>query len=152
VRRVGVSRRALYVHFDTLEELIAVTVRRELDEALSGWPDLPSSLPVEARLELFCAEWCRLSEAVRPFGQSIQAHGHAPEIASVGRDMRRWEKDVVEAVFHPEIAGQDDPAAFALALHHATSWAGWEDLRRQGVDVDGARDAVHTLLRGLVAS
>jgi hypothetical protein len=55
-------------------------------------------------------------------------------------------------VFLPELSNRcaHERAPLAAALHHATSWSGWDDLHRQGVDTEQASAAMRLLLTALL--
>jgi hypothetical protein len=58
----------------------------------------------------------------------------------------------VELVFLPELSAvpESERPALATALHHVTSWYAWDDIRRQGTDIDDARGALQQILSALL--
>jgi AcrR family transcriptional regulator len=153
-RRAGVSRRALYVHFETIEDLMATAIQRRAVEVCTRWETPVPDAPLDARVEWFCSRWSQLSEALVPLRRATAVHEpFSPQVGAVRQQTRRWARQAVEGVFGPELSSADDGErdALAIALHHATSWSAWDELRLQGADVDAARDAMRRLIAALFA-
>lgn len=152
-RRAGVSRRALYLHFDSLEALFATATERRIGEVFAAWEPPPLDTPVEARIDWFVERWVELLEALLPLRRAAALHEpFSNQVSDTLDRTRQWAREAVEATFLPELAAVDDDERETLgnALLHATSSSAWDDLRRQGADITQARDAMHTLLRGLL--
>jgi AcrR family transcriptional regulator len=152
--RAGVSRRALYVHFETVEGLIAVALERRSTEICAGWPDLPDHRTLAARVSWFCQHWSRLAEILVPLRRAAAVHEpFSPQIAAVVGQTRQWVRDAVELTFLPELATRPaaEHASLALALHHAASLGAWDELRIQGVEIDEARTTMGLLITALLA-
>lgn len=152
-RRAGVSRRALYLHFDSLEALFATATERRIGEVFAGWQPPAHDTPVEERIDWFVRQWVALLEALLPLRRAAAVHEPFSEQVSASLDRtRQWAREAVEQTFLPELAAvpDDEREALATALLHATSSSAWDELRRQGTDVAQARDAMETLLRALL--
>lgn len=153
-RRAGVSRRALYVHFETIDELIARAIERRALEVCTEWRAPSLEAPLDTRVDSFCERWSELAEALIPLRRATAVHEpFSPQVSAVRDHTRRWARAAVERAFHPELASSpdEDRAGLARALHHATSWGAWDELRLHGTDVDKACEAMHRLIDALLA-
>jgi TetR/AcrR family transcriptional regulator, regulator of autoinduction and epiphytic fitness len=150
-RRAGLSRRSLYVHFDTVEGVVAATVQTAVIDAFRTWQPPPTALPLPNRIDMFCQRWRIICEALRLPGRIAGIQPHVPEVVTVQARTRRWGNALVDAVFEPELerSGPERPR-LASALHLVTSWSGWDDLRRNGVSADAVGDTLRTSLRRLL--
>lgn len=151
--RAGVSRRAVYLHFDSLEELFATAVARRATEVCSTWPTPPEDTSLDERIDWFTHHWSVLSEAMRPLRQAAAVHEpFSPQVHETFDRARQWARGVVELVFLPELqeTAAHNRAALRAALHHVTSWSGWDDLHRQADDPAEAGAALQLLLRALL--
>jgi TetR/AcrR family transcriptional regulator, regulator of autoinduction and epiphytic fitness len=152
-RRAGVSRRALYVHFETIEELIATALERRAVEVCAEWEDPPSDAPLDHRVDVFCRRWAELSEELVPLRRAVAVHEpFSPQVGAVRQQTRSWARAVVEQAFSPELdplAGAEREA-LTRALHHATSWSAWDELRTQGAAADAAHQAMRRLIGALL--
>jgi AcrR family transcriptional regulator len=153
-RRAGVSRRALYVHFETIDELIARAIERRAVELCTEWETPPTEAPLSDRVARFCEHWSELCEALVPLRRATAVHEpFSPQVSAVRDHTRQWARAAVERTFLPELASSSDEerVALARALHHATSWSAWDELRVQGIDIEAACDAMHRLLDALLS-
>ena len=151
--RAGVSRRALYIHFETIEGLIAVALERRSTEICAEWPELPLHRTLDDRVSWFCQHWSRLAEVLLPLRRAAAVHEpFSPQIAAVVGQTRQWVRDAIEWTFLPELATRPaaEHAALAIALHHAASLGAWDELRFQGVAIDDARSTMGLLITGLL--
>jgi TetR/AcrR family transcriptional regulator, regulator of autoinduction and epiphytic fitness len=64
--RAGVSRRALYLHFDSLDEVLARAVQWRTSEVLSTWEPPPAAQAPLARIDWYAQSWSELLETFRP--------------------------------------------------------------------------------------
>ena len=152
--RAGVSRRAVYLHFDSLEALFATAAARRATEVCSTWQTPPHDTPLAERIDWFTDHWSVLSEALRPLRRAGAVYEpFSPQVQETFDRARRWARSAVELVFLPELSARcpHDRAPLAAALHHATSWSGWDDLARQGVEPAQASAAMQMLLNALLA-
>lgn len=152
--RAGVSRRAVYLHFDSLEALFATAAARRATEVCSTWQTPSHDTPLDERIEWFTDHWAVLSEALRPLRRAGAVYEpFSPQVQETFDRARQWARSAVELVFLPELSahGVHDRAPLTAALHHATSWSGWDDLHRQGVDTAQASAAMRLLLTALLS-
>ena len=151
--RAGVSRRAVYLHFDSLEALFATAAARRATEVCSTWQTPDTDTPLAERIDWFTDHWSVLSEALRPLRQAGALYEpFSPQVQATFDRARQWARGAVELVFLPELSARcsHDRAPLTAALHHATSWSGWDDLHRQGVDSTQAGAAMRLLLTALL--
>lgn len=151
--RAGVSRRALYLHFDSLDEVFARGLQRRTSDVLAAWPSPPLGSTTPTRIAWFTDSWSRLLDALAPLCASATrfettTHGIETALSQV----RTWMQAAVESVFQPELARlqPDSRDRLATALHYATSYTAWTDLRRQGTDRARARQALGDILDALL--
>jgi AcrR family transcriptional regulator len=151
--QADVSRRALYLHFDSLEEVFARALQRRTSEVLAGWQWPASATSAEVRIEWFTASWAAMLEALTPLcTAATQFEPSSTVVATALEEVRAWMRAATETIFRPELAkyGPDERLAIITALHFLTSYTAWTDLRRQGADAVRASDALRHLLRSLL--
>lgn len=152
-RRAGVSRRALYLHFESVEALFATATERRVAEVFAAWEPPALDTPVEQRIDWFVLRWSALLEALLPLRRAAVLHEpFSYEVSSTLERSRGWARSTVERTFQPELDAVpgEARATLANALLHATSSYAWDDLRRHGAGVQQARDAMRALLRALL--
>jgi AcrR family transcriptional regulator len=152
-RRAGVSRRGLYLHFDTVEDLFATAAERRAHQMRSAWKALPDDASLEERIRWFCHRWAAMLEALNPVQRAAAIHEPSSHRVRATIDRtRRWARAVVEGTFRPELAATTgrERTTLATALHQATSCSAWDDLRRDGCDVQQAADSMGRLLTALL--
>jgi AcrR family transcriptional regulator len=153
-RRAGVSRRGLYLHFDTIEDVFATAAERRSKQVQAAWQPPPTEAPLDERIVRFCRRWASLLEVLNPVRRAAAIHEPSSHrIAATADKTRQWAGAAVERTFSPELSAADDSGArdeLRTALHRATSWCAWDDLRRDGCDVQEAAEAMHHLLTALL--
>lgn len=152
-RRAGVSRRALYLHFDSLEELFATATERRVREICGAWETPTPDDSLTDRIDGFATRWAQLLETLSPLRRAAALHEpFSKQVSDTLDQVRQWACSTVERTFQPELSAcrDDDRTNLATALHHVTSSYAWDDVRRQGADVTQAREALQRLLRALL--
>jgi AcrR family transcriptional regulator len=152
-RRAGVSRRALYLHFDSLEDLFATAAERRAGEICAAWDPPTHDMPVAERIDWFVRRWSALCEGLLALQEAAALYEPVSEQVRATFDRGRcWARCAAEHAFQPELAASsgEDRITLTRALHHVTSWTGWSDLRRQGADVEQASRAMRRLLHALL--
>lgn len=152
-RRAGVSRRGLYLHFETIEDVFATAAERRSRQVQAAWQPPPADAPLDERIVRFCRRWASLLEVLNPVRRAAAIHEPSSHrIAATADRTRRWAGAAVEQAFSPELSStpDDERGGLATALHRATSWSAWEDLRRDGCDVQQAAEAMCQLLTALL--
>ena len=148
--RAGVSLRSVFQHFRDLEGLFAFATDRQLERIGALVRPLPTTGPVEDRLDAFVDQRVAIYEAVTPVRRAALAQEPFSPHAVVARDrILAVARAELERTFAEELTG----AAPDLleALDAAASWQVWEALRNhQGLDVDGARKVLRRLLHSLL--
>jgi TetR/AcrR family transcriptional regulator, regulator of autoinduction and epiphytic fitness len=153
-RRAGVSRRGLYLHFESIEDLFVLATERRVREAIASWREPSPDTPLDHRIDWFCRQWATLVEVLNPVRRAAAVQEpFSHQIRTALERARRWTEMVVERVFAPELdaCSEQDRVVLLTALHHATSWSGWGDRRYQGVGSSEASRAMRRLLRALLA-
>ena len=151
-RQAGVSRRALYLHFDSLEALFATAAERRASEICAAWEPPALDMPVRERIDWFVRRWSALCEGLLSLQQAAALYEPvSPQVRATLDRGRCWARTAAELAFLPELTSTsgEDRATLSRALHHVTSWTGWSDLRRQGADVEQASRAMRRLLHAL---
>jgi TetR/AcrR family transcriptional regulator of autoinduction and epiphytic fitness len=152
-RRAGVSRRALYLHFDSLDVLFATAAERRATEVFSAWESPTLDTPLSHRIDWFVRRWSALCEELLPLHRAAAVYEpFSSQVQETFERARQWGRSAVELVFLAELASGSpaDRDTLARALHHVTSWTGWNDLRCQGASVDQASAAMKRLLTALL--
>lgn len=142
--RAGVSVRTLWAAFGDMEGLLRATTEFWLaaDDELRAHID--PSLPLEERIERFCAERARRLENISPAARAaalMEVDSQALRESRRGHVGRVLHE--VERTFGPELDACPDRASAFDALVAATSWSSWSMLRDDlGRDVSASRAAM----------
>jgi AcrR family transcriptional regulator len=152
--RAGVSLRTLWLNFKDLETLLEATTAYWLDADAALRQPVDAGLPLQQRIELYCAQRVRRHEHITPAARS-SALGE-PFSAALQRSrhehVERSLQDLA-AAFGPELeAAGDARQALTNELYAASSWPVWSSLRDDlslGIDEATAimRDTFTRLLR-----
>lgn len=147
-RRAGVSRRGLYLHFETVEDLVATAAEQRAREAQAAWQSVPTDGPLDRRIHQFSRRWGALLEHSSPLRRAVAVYESSPRIAAAIENAHQWANAEVERTFRPELAAVtgDDRASLVTAMHQATSCFAWDETRRDGCDVPEAVEAMGRLL------
>jgi TetR/AcrR family transcriptional regulator of autoinduction and epiphytic fitness len=148
----GLSRRAFYLHFTGVEDVLATAVEQRRAELASGWQPFCLLGSTSERVGAFCQQWGELLEALTPLRRAAL---HDPVPGALREAMERsqeWARSVVEWAFLPDLDSQpDDGQSFVTdALYAVTSWTMWDELRRQGRSVDEAVSVMARMLSALL--
>lgn len=150
--RAGVSRRALYLHFESLEAVFATATERRVREVFTAWDPPGPDTRIGERIDWFTRQWSSMLEALGPLRRATALHEpFSNRVRSTLDRTRQWAREAVEHTFEPELSAvsDDERERLTAALHHVSSPSAWDDLRRQGADVPLAREAMHRLLHAL---
>ncbi|MCD9199357.1 TetR/AcrR family transcriptional regulator [Aeromicrobium wangtongii] len=146
--RAGVSLRTVWLNFKDMEALFAETTAYWQMADLELREDIDPGLPLEDRIDAFCAQRARRLEHLAPAARSAAlGEPFSPALAHSRQvHVERVESDLA-ATFRPELAARTDRDVLARALFVAASWPTWSSLRDDlGLDVDEAAAVVcHTL-------
>ena len=152
--RAGVALRTVFGHFSDMETLWAQAGEREYAK-LSALADVPGSdLPLDERVERFCASRARVLEAVLPVLRAARLREHASAALQRNREIFAAAGDAeVLAVFATELDPLDEAerAVVLSAFHVVAGFPAWELLRSQrGLDLDEAADVLRRTVRRIV--
>ena len=148
--RAGVSLRSVFQHFRDLEGLFAFATDRQLERIGALVRPLPTTGPLDDRLDAFVEQRAAIYEAVTPVRRAALAQEPFSPHAVVARDRILA---VARAELRRTFADELDAASPDLleALDAAASWQVWEALRNhQSLGVDEARKVLRRLLHSLL--
>src|SRR3954468_4015968 len=137
--RAGTSLRSVYVHFDDLEDLFTAAATRAVLHISTLVEPIPSSGPLEARVDAFAAQRSRVYEGLGEVRHAATLQEpFSPSLAALLAEGRRRGRHESEAVFQAELARFDESeresvAAACDALASADAWAFWR--HGDGLDV-----------------
>ena len=154
--RAGVSVRSVYVHFDDLEDLFCVAVRRQYARVAPMLEPVPLEGTLRTRSAALVGRRIRLYARIGAVGRAARPQApFSPMLAQVIRDAHARSRAELERVFAPELdarppARRDPTLAVLDAL---TGPETWDTLRNtNGLPVDDAAaavvDAIVTQLTG----
>lgn len=148
--RAGVSLRSVFQHFRDLEGLFSFATDRQLERIGALVRPLPTTGPLDERLDAFIDQRVTIYEAVTPVRRAALAQEPFSPHAVAARDrILAVARAELERTFAAELTGA--PPDHLEALDAAASWQVWEALRNhQGLDVDGARKVLRRLLHSLL--
>jgi AcrR family transcriptional regulator len=154
--RAGVALRTVFGHFSDMETLWVEAGQRELARLAQLADDVPADLPLPDRIERFAASRARVLERLMPVARAARLREPTSPALLHNRAMFvAAGDDEVRAVFAPELAALDAPAAARLLhlVYLAAAAPTWEVLRHdRGLSVDDARDVVRTALTALLTA
>jgi AcrR family transcriptional regulator len=151
--RAGVSLRSVFQHFRDLEGLFAFATDRQLERIGALVRPLPTTGPLDDRLDAFVDQRVAIYEAVTPVRRAALAQEPFSPHAVVARDrILAVARAELRRTFHAELEAAGASGDELLeALDAAASWQVWEALRNhQNLDVDGARKVLRRLLHSLL--
>jgi AcrR family transcriptional regulator len=153
--RAGVSVRTLWVAFGDMEGLLDATTDYWLRSDWELRDPVDGDLPLDERLDRFCAERARRLENIAPAARSAAlSEPFSAALQASRRHHVQRVRDAVEEVFATEIAALDASRREdqVLALTAASSWNTWSLLRDDlGLDVPAASAVVRRSLEALLA-
>ena len=152
--RAGVALRTVFGHFSDMETLWAQAGEREYAK-MASLADVPDAdLPLEERVDRFCASRARVLESVLPVLRAARLREHASAALQRNREIFAAAGDAeVSSVFATELAPLDDAerAVVLSAFHVVAGGTAWELLRcNRGLEVDAAADVLRRTVRRIV--
>jgi TetR/AcrR family transcriptional regulator, regulator of autoinduction and epiphytic fitness len=152
--RAGVALRTVFGHFSDMETLWAQAGEQELAK-ITALADVPTpDLPLEQRIERFCASRARVLEALLPVMRAARLREHSSPALRRNRELFTAAGDAeVSSVFRTELAPLDDDErrTMVTALQVAAGGTTWELLRHdRALPVAAAADLVRRTVRRLV--
>jgi AcrR family transcriptional regulator len=143
--RAGVSLRLVFHHFDDMEQLLRTAVAVQADRHWSRLRPVDPSLPAEERVAQVVRQREALFEAISPVRRAAaRVEAGSPTVAAELSNARLALRRALEKVFSSELeAAGSERGELLDALEAATSWEGWEQLRRRmGLAPTAARRVV----------
>jgi TetR/AcrR family transcriptional regulator of autoinduction and epiphytic fitness len=152
--RAGVALRTVFGHFSDMETLWAEAGQREL-EKLGTIAERPHrSLPLEQRIDAYCASRARVLEALLPVARAARLREPTSPALQRNREMFIAAGDAeVRDVFAHELAELDEPGRARLmdALYVVSSGPSWDILRTdRGLEPDEAAGVMRRLVTDLL--
>jgi AcrR family transcriptional regulator len=152
--RAGVALRTVFGHFSDMETLWAQAGERELAK-IAALADVPGGdLPLDVRIDRFCASRARVLEALLPVLRAARLREHTSAALQRNREIFAAAGDAeVAGVFARELAPLDEAERDVVlsAFHVVAGGTAWELLRcHRGLDVDEAADVVCRTVRRIV--
>jgi TetR/AcrR family transcriptional regulator, regulator of autoinduction and epiphytic fitness len=132
--RSGVSVRSVFRHFDDTESLLAAAVESHARQNAGLWDLPPIEGSLDERVQHLVACRSDLYEAISPVRRAAEqlrrrSSAISGNLATVRKAFRRQLRDL----FAPELDQMDQERCEAVldGVETATSWAAWEQLRRE---------------------
>jgi AcrR family transcriptional regulator len=152
--RAGVALRTVFGHFSDMETLWAQAGEQELAK-ISALADVPrGDLPLEERIDRFCASRAKVLEALLPVLRAARLREHASAALRRNRELFTAAGDAeVASVFARELAPLDEAERDLVlsAFHVVAGGQAWELLRCQrGRDVEQATEVLRRTVRRIV--
>lgn len=135
--RAGISLRLIYHHFGDLESLFRDAASRQAERLAAVAQPVDPDLPLEERIEQFCARRGRILEWMTPVRRaSLLQEPFSEELSRAKVAFLRAGERAVRDLFHPELAELADPdrAEVEAALSAVAGWSTWDALRTSGND------------------
>ncbi len=154
--RAGISKRSIFVHYATLEDLYRDVAARATEMVLAIVTVIDPDAPFDQRVAELCRQRAKVHEAIGPLRRAATARAHSSEVAARSQEFaQRASRDQVGRVFAKELARYDDRrrrrvVASVDAVLSGMTWDLWRGF--YGFGEKDARlamqDAVTALLGG----
>jgi AcrR family transcriptional regulator len=153
--RAGVSKRSIFVHFSSLDDLyLALAERATVLVVGMLWPIAPEQ-PLATRVDALCTQRARINEEIGPLRRAAARQApFSPALTQVREHAGEASRAQIARVFAPELGRLDSRARdWRIAtLDALVSGESWDLLRTtHGLSPDEARVAVSDALRRLLA-
>jgi TetR/AcrR family transcriptional regulator, regulator of autoinduction and epiphytic fitness len=152
--RAGVSIRLVFHHFDDLETIYTELYDRQSERVRPLTVPVAVSMPLARRIEKFSTQRGCLLETLSPVRRAaVLTEPFNPALARRLKQARDLTRAAAIAAFAPELAklDADEKRATIAALDLATSWMGWEQMRRhQGLSESDACAVMARTIRAIV--
>ena len=151
--RAGISLRLIYHHFGDLESLFRDAASRQAERLSELAEPVDPDLPLDERIEGFCAGRARILEWMTPVRRASLLQEPFSEELSRARDAYNaaGRASMVE-LFRPELdaLAPDERADVTAALAAMAGWNAWDDLRTSGLDPESSQRVVARTFRALL--
>ena len=153
--RAGISLRTLWTNYKDMETLFKASGERILADQLAMWTPVDPTLPLHRRIDEYCRQRARLSQAIAPAARA--AAMREPVSPQLQRNRRKHIAHVVaevEQLFAAELemAGESR-AELTHAVVAASMFPAWSMfVDGLGLDAEAARSAMTRTVTSLFAS
>lgn len=152
--RAGISKRSLYVHFATLEDLYRDVAERSTALVIGMLWVIEPDLPLDERIDAICRQRATVHEEIGPLRRAATVRAAtSPTAAESRRFARQASLDQVDRVFAGELDALDPPTRIARraaidGLISGDTWDLWRTTHDLSVtqSTDAMRDALRVLL------
>lgn len=154
--RAAIAPRTVYLHFADMESLFVEVGTRELMRLVGMRDPVPPDLPLDERIDRFCASRARMLEALLPVIRAARLREHlSPAIQAT------WEVYVTASdadtgdAFARELAAvsPDEREGLMTALFVAAGGSAWDALRRtRGLPVEASTACMRRTVAALLAA
>jgi AcrR family transcriptional regulator len=152
--RAGISKRSVFVHYDTLEDLYRDVAERSTELAIGLLWVIDPALPLDDRVAAICEQRARVHEELGPLRRAAALRAaSSPAAAESQRFARQASSDQVSRVFAAELDALDRTTrtrrvAAIVALLGGETWDLWRTAGAMTVTKARAtlHDAVAVLL------
>lgn len=154
--RAGISKRSIFVHYATLEDLYADLAERGTAMVLERVWVIDADLPLEERIEQVCAQRADIHESIGPLRRAAAVRVATSATAA---DSQRFARDAsrvqLSRVFAAELACFDaaERSRREAALDAVVSGEAWDLWRTiHGLGVEDATATMRSALAALLAA
>jgi AcrR family transcriptional regulator len=154
--RAGISKRSIFVHYATLEELHQDLAERATATVLDLLWVIDPTLPLDQRIAAITEQRAKVHEAIGPLRRAAALRAStSPTAAESQAFARRSSQEQVERVFAPELGrlGDRERRAVAAAVDATLAGESWDLWRTvHGFEVPEATSAMRTALARLLGA
>lgn len=154
--RAAIAPRTVYLHFADMESLFVEVGTREL-LALMGMRDpVPAHLPLDERIDRFCAARAQMLEALLPVIRAARLREHMSPAIAATWDMFVTASDADTAdLFEPEFAAlaaveREELMAALFVAAGGSAWDAWR--RTRGMSIEASTACMRRTVRGLLTA
>ena len=152
--RAGISKRSIFVHYATLDDLYQEVAARATEMVLAIVAVIDPDAPFDRRVAELCRQRSKVHEAIGPLRRAATARAHTSKvIASSQQFSQRSSRDQITRVFAKELAryrqrARQRAVASVDAVLAGTTWDLWRGF--YGFDEKDARLAMQRAVTALL--
>lgn len=154
--RAAIAPRTVYLHFADMESLFVEVGTRELTRLIGMRDPVPPDLPLEVRINRFCASRALMLETLLPVIRAARLREHlSPAIQETWEVYVSASDAETGAVFAHELAAAPagEREELMAALFVAAGGSAWDALRRtRGLPVEAATACMRRSVAALLAA
>jgi AcrR family transcriptional regulator len=154
--RAGITKRSIFVHYATLEELYRDVAARATEMVLAIVSVIDPGAPFDERVAELCRQRAKVHEAIGPLRRAATARAHTSEAAARSQQFaQRSSRDQITRVFAKELARYNHRArrrvvASVDAILAGPTWDLWRAF--YGFDEKDARLAMQEAVTALLTA